>query len=33
VNGVRKDLPYVVLGSFSVLPDGYRIILRTNSGR
>ena len=33
VNGKRVALPYIKLGSFSVLKDGYRIILRTNEGR
>ena len=33
VNGKRVSLPYIKLGSLSVIKDGYRVMLRTNAGR
>lgn len=33
VDGKRVNLPYIKLGSFSVMKDGYRVVLRTNTGK
>ena len=33
VNAGRVKLPYIKLGSMSIMKDGYRIILRTNKGK
>lgn len=33
VDGKRVSLPYIKLGSLSVMKDGYRVVLRTNTGR
>lgn len=32
VDGKRVSLPYIKLGSLSVMKDGYRVVLRTNTG-
>ncbi len=32
VNGKRVELPYIVLGRFSIFKDGYRVVLRVNGG-
>ena len=33
VDGKRVTLPFIKLGSLSVMKDGYRVILRTNAGK
>ena len=33
VNGERVGLPYINMGAFSVMQDGYRVLLRTNDGK
>ncbi len=33
VNGNRVGLPYINMGAFSVMQDGYRVLLRTNEGK
>eukprot|EP00095_Tigriopus_kingsejongensis_P012565 maker-scaffold257_size234952-snap-gene-1.18 protein:Tk12565 transcript:maker-scaffold257_size234952-snap-gene-1.18-mRNA-1 annotation:"bmp-binding endothelial regulator protein" len=32
VDGKKVSLPYIKLGSLSVMKDGYRVVLRTNTG-
>eukprot|EP00096_Caligus_rogercresseyi_P014014 TRINITY_DN6566_c0_g1_i1.p1 TRINITY_DN6566_c0_g1~~TRINITY_DN6566_c0_g1_i1.p1 ORF type:complete len:413 (-),score=116.73 TRINITY_DN6566_c0_g1_i1:591-1829(-) len=32
INGKRVSLPYIKLGTLSIMQDGYRIVLRTNEG-
>ena len=33
IDGKRVALPYIELGSFSIIKDGYRVVLRTNEGK
>jgi hypothetical protein len=33
VGGKRVGLPFIKLGSFSVIKDGYRVVLRTHEGK
>ena len=33
INGKRVPLPYIKLGSLSIMKDGYRVVVRTNEGK
>ena len=33
IDGKKVPLPYIKLGSLSIMKDGYRVVLRTNDGK